>query len=216
MKKSIILTILVGFCCYFVLSANKTGYPGNVTGSTGSGTGPNSGCSCHGAQNNLLPVTVELDSNGTAIARYTPGGSYTIKLSATNNTASTLPSFGFQLSAVLANSKLQGTGAAAGGTASVVAGTWVTTLPTNVANVTLSGVSMIRQSGLIPATTGTGAAGTTYSVSIPWTAPAAGSGAVALYGVIAAVNGNGSDVGDQTNIARTLFIPELGKENSCN
>ncbi len=216
MKKSFILSLLAGGICYVVLSSNASGYGGNATGSRGASTGANGGCSCHGAQNNLLPVTVELDSAGVAVSRYTPGGAYTIKLSGVNNTTSTLPKFGFQLSAVLANSRQAGTTTPAGQPASVLAGTWGSSLPAGAANVAIGGLNLIRQSSAINATTGTGAAGTTYVISIPWTAPAAGSGAVVLYGVLAAVNANSSDVGDQTNIAKTVFIPELGNENTCN
>lgn len=210
MKRNFIFTLAVGIICYIVLSSNNAGYGGNATGSTGA-----SGCSCHGATNSLLPVSIVLDSNGTAVNKYTPGGNYTIKMVSTNNTTVSLPKFGFQLSSVLAKGTAGGTGGAAGGAKSSMAGSWGSPLPTSVANVTLGGANVISHTTAISATTGTGGNGSTYSISIPWKAPKTGSGAVVLYGVIAAVNGNGSDKGDYTNLSKTLYIPERGKESIC-
>ena len=136
---------------------------------------------------------VELDSAGTSVTSYHAGGSYTIKISATNGTTNTLPVFGFQLATVLA---------ANGGTNTAAqAGTWGTTLPAHVQSVAggASGsglnIPIIEHSDTIPATSGTGGTGTTYGISIPWTAPAAGTGSVKIFGVL---NGSsGHDIANQ-------------------
>jgi hypothetical protein len=85
-------------------------------------------------------------------------------------------------------------------------------LPGSVRNTSasLSGLTetIIEQSTAITATTGTGSSGTTYVESIPWTAPAAGTGSVVIYGVINAVNGNGSNSGDHYQDATHITITE--------
>lgn len=154
---------------------NHANYDG--TGATGV-----SGCSCHVATTGL-GTTVELDSAGVPVTSYIPGASYSVKISATNGTGGTLGSFGFQLATVLA---------AGGGTSAPThIGTWGTTLPTNVRLTAGTGrqIPVIEQSAAITATTGTGGAGTTYVESIPWTAPAAGTGSIQIYGVVNAVTG---------------------------
>lgn len=215
MKFKYFYTALVGIVLYIVLASNAGGYNGNATGSHGAGNGPVAGCSCHGTQNNDFPVSIEIDSNGTKVSQYKPGSNYTIKLTGINKTTTSLPKYGFQLSAVMANSKLTGSQGAAGQTMCTQAGKWGSNLPASTANVTMSGVNVISQSAPISATTGTGSTGSIYSVSIPWTAPAAGSGPVVFYGAMLGVNGNGSDKGDVQNLAKQLYINELGKGKAC-
>ncbi|NCX95021.1 MAG: hypothetical protein EBX41_01180 [Chitinophagia bacterium] len=215
MKKSFLVVLIAGILCQIVLSSDSRGYRGNVTGSTGAGTGANQGCSCHGSQNGSIDVSVELDSAGTAVNHYTPGGSYTIKISGVNNSSSSLPKFGFQLSAVLANATPAGGNTMAGQPGAMQAGTWGTSLPTGTSSITVGSLFLIGHSTPLAAATGTGGSGTTYVQSIPWTAPAANSGAVVIYGVLNAVNGNSASNGDLFNIAKTLYIPEIGKEATC-
>ncbi len=221
MKKSFLLVALLGGLCYIMLSSNSGGYGqagrADGTGASGAGTGANRGCSCHGNSSSIA-VTVELDSAGSAVTRYTPGASYTIKISGTNNSTSSLPYFGFQLACVKANSAAAGSATQAGAASCQQAGTWGSTLPASVRSTTGTTFpeTIIEQSAPIAATSGTGGTGTTYVESIPWTAPAAGTGAVVIYGVLNAVNNNGSDNGDKSNIANTLLISELGHVGSCN
>jgi hypothetical protein len=77
-------------------------------------------------------------------------------------------------------------GAHAGDTAAAQAGTWGTTLPAHVqltpASTSGLNIPIVEHSDTILATTGTGGNGTTYVESIPWTAPAAGSGSIKIYG----------------------------------
>ena len=205
MKKGILLFALAGGICYVTLSSNASGGaagPGiDGTKATG-GVGCND---CHSSSTSVL-VTVELDSAGVPVSQYFPGLSYTLKVSGTNNTTSNLPKFGFQVTVV------KSTGA---GTASAAnAGTLVTTgLPTGCRYTSAAtggfGIAVFEQSSARTATTGTGTTGTTYVMgSLPWTAPASGTGTVKIYGCINAVNGNGSSSGDKYNYATPVSITE--------
>ena len=201
MKQKIVLFIFAGFLA-ILLSSNAGGY-GAQNGGDGTGASGSPGCGCHGSTSGI-GTTVALDSAGVPVTSYRGGMSYTVKISATNTTAHTLPDFGFQLATVLNNGA--GTGTAA------QAGTWGTALPANVQNTTAANwggtFDLIEQSNRITATSGTGASGTTYVESIPWTAPAAGTGTIKIYGVVNAVNGNGSSSGDYNQVANAVTITE--------
>ena len=171
MKSRFALLIFAGLLTHLILGSNTSGYTRNETGARGS-----TGCSCHNSTNSLNP-TVELDSAGVPVLSYVPGGSYTVTLSATEMSGK--PAFGFELSMVKATG--------AGTTASVQAGTWGT-LPSG----TRSSASQV----MIEQSTQIAAASNMYTMSIPWTAPAAGTGSVKIYGILNAVNNNGSSSGD--------------------
>lgn len=171
MKSRFALLIFVGLLTHLILSSNTSGYSRNETGARGS-----TGCSCHNSTSSLNP-TVELDSAGVPVLSYVPGMSYTVTLSATE--LSGKPAFGYELSMVKA--------AGAGTTASVQAGTWGT-LP--------SGSRASTSQIMIEQSTQNAAANNMYTISIPWTAPAAGTGSVKIYGILNAVNNNGSSSGD--------------------
>ena len=223
MKKNIlVLTLLCGLS-YLVFSShvNGLGYSSHqdVTGASGAGTGANQGCingGCHTTMSAGITVTVELDSAGIAVNNYHPGAAYTIKLKGTNTTSTSLPYFGFQLSCVKANSANAGGANTAGSPSCVQAGTWGT-LPASVRSTTSTGFpqTIIEHNSPIIATSGTGGSGTTYVESIPWTAPAAGTGSVVIYGILLAVNHDGGSNGDYCNIANTLLIYEAGHVQTC-
>jgi hypothetical protein len=118
------------------------------------------------------------------VTSYQPGGTYTVKISATNNTTGTFGYFGFQLATVSATG--------AGSAAATQAGTWGTSLPTGVQNTPGSGRTafpIIEHNTAIAAASGSGGAGTVYAISIPWMAPAAGTGPIEIFGVMNAVTG---------------------------
>jgi hypothetical protein len=201
MKKNVVLFVFVG-----IVSAMVYAYSGGAAAVGGvDGTGASGGGGCGGCHSSTTSIgtKVELDSAGVSVTSYHPGTAYTIKVSATNNTGSTLPKFGFQLTAVKA---------VGAGTNPVNVGTWGTSLPTNVQNTSpsTSGLTetIIEHSTQITATSGTGSNGTTYVESIPWTAPVAGTGSVVLFGIINAVNNNGSNSGDHYQQASQVTITE--------
>ena len=191
MKKKCILFPVACVLLYVLLSSYSSG-PGAVGGYERTGAGSTTGCGgggCHstGATASTT-VTVTLLSSGTPVTKYTPGGSYTIQLSGTQTSGSfSLPRFGFQVSAI----KLVSGSPANAGTLSS---------PTGGHTSTISGITIAEQSSPMSPSSGSGGSGTTYSVSIPWTAPSAGSGCVTLYGVLNAVNFSGTaDAGDLWN-----------------
>jgi hypothetical protein len=151
-----------------------------------------------------------LDSAGIAVTNYKPGMSYTLKVTGTNTSTSSLPKFGFQVTVV--NSSGAGTSAA------VLAGALGTTgLPTGVRYTSAAsgcGIDILEQSSARTATTGGGATGSTYVMSgLPWIAPAAGTGTVVIYGCINAVNGTGGSSGDRWNNG-SASITELPAVNN--
>jgi len=224
MKKNILILTLLGGLSYLIFSSNAAG-PGrtsgvDATGASGAGTGANQGCvngGCHANMSASIAVTTELDSVGIPVSVYHPGMAYTIKISGTNNSTNNLPYFGFQLSCVQQNANNAGGSNTAGSPACVNAGTFGT-LPTSVRSTTSSYFpeTIIEHSAAIIATSGTGATGTTYVETIPWTAPAAGTGAVVIYGILNAVNHDATANGDYCNIANTLLIFEAGHAGVCN
>ena len=184
---------LVAGALYLTLSSSASGgaYNSGVDGTQATG---GSGCSCH-SHNTATTVVVELDSAGVAVTSYHPGMAYTITLTGTNTGTTSLPYFGFQTTVVKASG--------AGTSSAVLAGTLGTSgLPAATRYTSAAsgcGIDVIEQSGRHNKTTGTGTTGTTYVVSgLPWTAPAAGTGNVKVYGCINAVNGSGSG-GDHWN-----------------
>lgn len=194
MKQKIVLVLFV-VLALVTLCSSSGGYGSNRTGVKGGTTGCGS---CHGSTTSI-GTTIELDSAGIAVNSYRPGGSYTVKLKATNATGATLPRFGCQMSVTkLAN---------AGTSSATQAGTWGT-MPAGMQN---SGgtPALIEHSQPLSPTTGTGANGTVYSIAVPWTAPVAGTGSVKLYGLINAVNNNGNDdSGDKYQLATAVTITE--------
>jgi hypothetical protein len=206
MKIKFILFLVFATSASIILSSYRIGAANNAgidaTGAEGTGpltnggvgaVGCSTGSTCHNATASLNTI-VELDSAGSPVTSYIPGGSYTVKITATNNTVNNLPVFGFQLATVLATT---------GGTNSAAqAGTWdSTSLPAHVQYVKGGGtgsglnIPVVEHSDTLSATSGTGGAGTTYGVSIPWTAPVTGTGSIKVYGII---NGSsGHDIANQ-------------------
>lgn len=196
MKQTIVLLIFGGLLT-LIISGYATGPAangqGNLTGARGGG-----GCTCHNATSSI-GTTVELDSAGVLVTTYHPGVSYTVKISATNNTGATLSHFGFQLSTVKSTN--------AGTTNATQGGTWGT-LPANTHTTTTGSCSVVEHSTPLSATTGTGANGTTYVESVPWTAPTAGTGSIKIYGALNAVNFDNTSSGDNYQLASAVTITE--------
>jgi len=209
MKKQFILLPLVGLFLYVTLSSYYYGPAygglGNLTGATGGTNGCGGGC--HGSSaSSSTTVTVQLLNGTTPVTSYVPGNTYTLKISATNTSSSSLPRFGFQMCVV--NALGAGTGSA------TYAGT-MSAAPSGTHVYTGSGAQIFEHynasfgDGSIVATTGTGGTGTTYVETITWTAPSAGTGSVIIYGILNAVNHNSaSDAGDLWNTATPLTICE--------
>ena len=199
MKKGILLIVfgaLVSLIVYSYQSgaASQAGVDGTKA-SGGSG-----GCgSCHNSGSTDAPK-VELDSAGVAVTSYHGGMAYTVKISGTNGSTTSLKYLGFQFTIVKASG--------AGTSSAVDAGTWGTpgagvrvTTPSN------SGLpeTIVEQSNPIAASPTTGGNGATYTASIAWTAPVAGTGTVMLYGV---VNELSSQSTSKYQVCSAVTIPE--------
>ena len=105
-----------------------------------------------------------------------------------------MPLFGFQIGCIV--------GSVARATP-VNAGTWKTPYPTNVQyaapQATLYVVGMVEQGTQLSPVYGSGGSGTVYSETSNWTAPVSGTGTISFWGVLNAVNGDGSSGGDYWN-----------------
>jgi len=204
MKKKILLFTLVAGFSLAILTSGRNGAGAekgyDCTGAeTGLGnfTGCGGASGCHSTTASAgIAIGLELDSAGVPTTHYKGGMSYTVKITGTNNTTSTLTKFGFQVSCITGTTAV---------TTPTNAGTFASTgLPASVRYTAASlpsefACNLIEHSDPIPATTGGGSTGSTYVESFPWTAPASGTGAVSFWGVLNAVLGVGLD----TNSAST-------------
>lgn len=215
MKKHFILLPFICALCYLVLTS-KTSGPAlgasvECTGVTGAASCGGGGCHATAAASSSISTTVQLLSGTTPTTTYTPGGSYTIRVSATNTSSSStaiFPKFGYQVTAV------KGSPANNAGTMSA---------PLGSHSSTISSINIIEHSSPLTATAGSGGAGTLYSVDVPWTAPVTGSGTVTIRAIINAVNGTGSTAGDVANASSATITeatssgvaPITGTLNVC-
>src|ERR1700723_3630810 len=117
MKRSFLLVlavmaiVAVGLTSYIAGPAHHSGY--DCSGSESDFNNP-VGCStnnsCHGtAATAAIAVTIEVDSAGTPVNKYTGGITYTVKLKGVNNipaNTNVLPYFGFQLTAITGSARV--------------------------------------------------------------------------------------------------------------
>jgi len=143
MKKNIVLSSVLICFVYLVCSGYRLGPAkygaGNCTGSTG---GPKScggtGCHANNNSNTLDTITVIDKTTGVPTVSYIPGQTYTVMLTGTNN--SSLPKFGFQVSATLIDNSQAGTMA-------------ITTTP-HIQATTTGSITIIENSNSIDAVSG--------------------------------------------------------------
>ena len=203
MKKTTIIYLLAACSGYLILTSYSGGAGSHGWDCTGAETGLSNpaGCSsgggCHATSATAtITVALELDSVGIPTTHYKGGLSYTVKLSGTNTSATSLPGFGLQIGAIKGSVAL---------TTPVNAGTWMAPFPASTTYAAPSPgnfvVGVVEQTGRIAATSGTGGAGTTYVKTFNWTAPVAGTGTISFWAVLNAVNANASaDTGDKWNL----------------
>lgn len=202
--------MLTGATLYLGLTGYRAG-PGNVADMNGTGAvGATGGCNCHVlAPTASTAVTLRLLSSSTAVTSYVPGHVYTLEIMGTNTSTviTDLSHYGFQACVVKAAGAGTSSAVNAGSMSGAPAGTHV--------YMSTPGIEIFEQfnasfgDGAIPATTGTGGTGTTYVQSVTWTAPAAGTGTVVIYGVLNAVNHNGThDAGDIWDTATAVITEQ--------
>jgi hypothetical protein len=197
-QKTLLFTLIAGFSV-LVLQSNDNGPAFAGTGNrSGSGTSPQASCDgsgCHAANNAATTANVGITdtTNSTNLTSYVPGKKYYLRVV---GGSATLAKYGFQASVVKSSSASTQAGTLAiGGTSS--AGTRISTS---------GGIQIFEHSSPLTATVVAGAQ--VYDAKCYWTAPAAGTGTVKVYGVINGVNGTGTTAGDAPNTATPVTLTE--------
>jgi len=198
-KKSIVLSLFLGVL-YFTLSSDVDGPAhhghGNVTGAATGTTGHCQTSSCHGGNNPLNIVALQvLDSTTLApITTYNAAQTYLISITGdATGISGSLPGFGFQASAVLGDLTQAGTF------------TIPASLASDIHTYPCGATTVVEHSVMLsPITAGINK----YSIQFYWTAPSTFSDSVTFYSLLNAVNGDGGDGGDNPNAAPTVTIHE--------
>ncbi|HRO43394.1 MAG TPA: T9SS type A sorting domain-containing protein [Flavipsychrobacter sp.] len=191
MKRSFLLFSAVAGMLYLTLSSNSFGPAsssnGNRTGSPGSaGTCGSSGChSVPSANTTGLFIVADATAPTTPVTSYTPGHNYIVALSGNNATKA---NFGFQAIVLRQSNNTQ-------------VGTITTTDAKT--HVPSGYTALIEHNQRIGKTQGV------YAVTFNWTAPAAGTGPVTIYGIINAVNSDGGVAGDEPSNTFSQVLTEI-------
>jgi hypothetical protein len=207
MKRNSIVITLVSAMLYIVLSGDIDGPAhhghGNVTGATTGATGHCQTSSCHGGNNPLTIVKLQVSDTSTSlpVTTYNALQTYLVTITGDATAISTsLPGFGFQTSAVLGNH--------------TQAGTYVipTALAGSIHTYPCGATTIVEHTTrLLPITTGVNK----YSIQFYWTAPPPASDSVTFYTLLNAVNGDGTDAGDDPNAAPNVTIYENTATATC-
>ena len=211
MKKQVAGVTFIALVISLILSSYREGpalsHGWDCTGAeTGlqNPSGCSSGSGCHASSATAgITVALELDSAGVPVTKYVGGKTYSVKITGTNTTSTSLPGFGFQISSIKDS------------TAQVTPtneGTWGTPTGGLQYAAPQSGnfvLNIIEQSNTLTATTGGGAQGSTYVRSISWTAPVASTGTISFWAALNAVNdNNNADEGDKWNVNHLVVDEE--------
>lgn len=203
MTKKVLLTTALTALTFITLTSNKTGPAtngqGNKTGGPGSGGQTCGMAGCHTSGIGTTTGAIEVrkrfkpDSN-TVVNSYIPDSFYTVKFTGSHTT---LTKYGFQLEVLKLNDSSD-------------AGT-ISNLSPKVQSKSVSGRTILEHTDTM--------SGTQLTVSFTWKAPAKNSGQVRFYGIINAVNGDGTNANDKPSstimigLAESLNTPSLAKEN---
>ncbi|TAD81145.1 MAG: hypothetical protein EAY75_18140 [Bacteroidetes bacterium] len=136
---------------------------------------------CHSGGNFGASFTLQLLDGTTPVTQYDPGKAYTLRISMSHTQGT--PQYGFQTTAATQNGDNN-------------VNTWGL-LPSGTQNVVSSGRNYVEQSQRL----------TTAVINLPWTGPAANTGAVVFYSAVNFVNRNFSFSGDQV-VSRSLAVSE--------
>lgn len=199
LKNSIVFTCILALA-YITLSSDIDGAAhhghGNITGSSTGAVGHCQTSSCHGGNNALTLVTLQVLDSSTLqpITTYNALQTYLVTLSG-NDTAvtSNLPGWGFMASAVLGNHTQAGTFSIPSALASKI-------------HTFNCGTTTVVEHSVTLSQTTTGV--NKYSTQFYWTAPAVGSDSVQFFSLLNAVNGDGGSSGDYPNAAAKVTIYE--------
>ena len=145
---------------------------------------------CHSGGGFNASTSISLLSGSNPVTEYTPGANYTLQLKVT--AASGNPSFGFCLMAATTNGNTD-------------INTWGT-IPTGARKNTVLSRHYIEQTSARSATSTTPTS--SYTIDVPWTAPAAGTGSISFYASGLAVNNNNSTGGDTPTPGVNITVTE--------
>jgi len=203
MTKKVLLTTALTALTFITLTSNKTGPAtngqGNKTGGPGSGGQTCAMSGCHtsgiGTTTGAFEVRKRFSPDSNALVNsYLPDSLYTVKLTGTHPT---LTKYGFQLEVLkLSDSANAGT---------------ISNLGAKVQSKTVGGRTILEHTDTIN--------GTAMTITFVWKAPPKNSGQVRFYGIINAVNGDGTSANDKPSstimigLAESLNTPYLAKEN---
>ncbi len=186
-KTSYLFVLIAIVSLSVVLLSNTTGPAKQNNLVTGAPFNSSQTCSksgCHGGGSFGGSITTQLlDASNNIVTSYTPGVSYTLKITMGSTTAP--KGYGFQTTASTVS-------------ASTNINTWGT-LITDYHNQAVSGRNYVEQSKRL----------TQNIISLPWTGPATGTGSVIFYTAGNLVNGNSSTTGDQP-VNNSITIAEAG------
>jgi hypothetical protein len=174
MKRTFLLTTLFAGLTALTLTSNSSGPANANNGNKTGGPGATGNCSsCHsGGSGATGAIAIRKKSDNSPADKYTPGEKYVVTVSGAH---ASLSKFGFQLMAVKEAGNIQ-------------AGTFGGF--TNQHAKTVSGVELVEQHMALNKT------GSAFTTEFDWTAPTAGTGNVKFYGILNAVNGDGTTNGD--------------------
>lgn len=168
------------------LSSYSTGLAGRGDDGTSSGLAGTACGTCHNGGDYATATALELlDGEGEAVSTYRPGETYTMRVTIATASATAPGGYGLQVLAVDADV----TQAGAFGDP-----------PVDTKVTSLRGRSYFEHRRRLAASASV--------QEIAWTAPAAGTGAVTVYAVGNAVNGNGGTSGDEVDEAIVTFAEE--------
>ena len=189
-KKQILFILTIPFVIIGLQSYKKgpTNNVGNRTGSNGLTTGCSS---CHGNKNAATQVTIELLENGNPVTKYTPEMTYDVRLTAFNTNSR--PAYGFQLAC---------------GSATPSSSLFGLFDNTNVDNTSLKlSRKLLEHSTTLDGEIIDGKS--QFTRTFKWTAPPKGTGDLAFYAAVNAVNDNGKDdSGDQWSLGKSNILAE--------
>ena len=174
---------------------------GDITGATAGAPGHCQTGTCHGGNNALNIVTLQVLDTSTMlpVTTYRAYHTYLVSLKGDATAVTTnLPGFGFQISAVLGNHSLAG-----GYTIPTLSGHLMHTYPCGATTVVEHSSTLGQDSTGI----------NKYTVQFYWTAPAPFTDSVSFYSLLNAVNGDGGKTGDYPNAAPVVTIYEDGADN---
>ena len=195
--KTIILTGILGIL-YIALKSDVDGPAhhghGDITGAPSGSVGHCQTSSCHGSNNPLTLVNLQVIDTTTMepVIFYVADSTYLVKLTGDATAIATnLPGYGFQVSAVLGSHTLAGSY------------TIPSAITRNIHTYACGATTVVEHTTTL-AQDSNGV--NKYSIEFYWTAPSGTSDSVTFFSLLNAVNGDGGKSGDYPNAAPKVTI----------